>query len=198
MTRRLDLALAVTISSILVCGCGFSMAARPETQDGLDAEPVTESETPTGFEAMHVADVLNTEDGPVVVLADAGENVLLPIWIGTAEALAIALRLDGQAFERPLTHDLVDAMLRELGAELVAVRIDSMDESTFVATLELRDGDRLFLLDSRASDSIAIALSNDAPIFVSHRVIIEAAFPGDLDPAIEENPVSEPLPMMDL
>ena len=175
------------------CGAHTAPVETLANDDGPALVVVPDASAPAGFVEMYVAEVLSTESGPVVVLADPAEGTLLPIWIGTSEAFAIALRLDGRAFERPLTHDLVDALIRELGAELVQVRIDGVQATAYVATLEIRDGERVFLLDSRASDSIALALSHDAPIFVSDRVLMEGGIPLDLlDTAPTNEPPREP------
>ena len=122
---------------------------------------------------MLVYTVMPAEQGNVVLLSDLGETVFVPIFIGDSEALVISLRLTDQAFVRPLTHDLLDAVLRELGAELVEVRIDSLQDSAFVATVQIRRDSSLIMLDSRASDGIALALGNEAPIYVSRDVIAE-------------------------
>ena len=40
---------------------------------------------------------------------------MLPIWIGPAEASAIAMELQGMKAQRPLTHDLLKQILVGLG-----------------------------------------------------------------------------------
>ncbi len=179
MMYQVPKGLVVLITTVLLAGCGTGLTVRdaeivPEVPD-----ETTEVDPMDGYVEMDVADVLSTDSGPVVVLVDPTNSLLLPIWIGSTEALVIALRLDGQAFERPLTHDLVDALLRELGGELVSVKIDNVQGSTFVATLEIRAGERMFLLDSRASDSIAMALGQGIPIYVADRVLIDSAIPAE-------------------
>jgi bifunctional DNase/RNase len=149
---------------------------------GALVEPGPSPSPPEGFSVMTVSGVYPTDVGNVVILTDREGTVLVPIWIGSAEAFVIALRLSGEGFERPLTHDLTDAIIRELGGELVEVRIDSLQGSTFVATVRIRQDDRMVMLDARASDSIALALGHQAPIYVSHRVLAETGIaPGMLD-----------------
>lgn len=171
--------LVVVATVVFLAGCGTGLTVRgPEVVPEVPDE-TADAESMDGYVEMGVADVLSTDSGPVVVLVDPTNSLLLPIWIGSTEALVIALRLDGQAFDRPLTHDLVDALLRELGGELISVKIDNVQGSTFVATLEIRAGDRMFLLDSRASDSIAMALGQGIPIYVANRVLIDSAIPAE-------------------
>lgn len=111
---------------------------------------------------------------PVVILQEiAGERVL-PIWIGPGEASAIAMQLAEMEFSRPLTHDLLCSVLRELGGALQKVIITKVKESTYYAELIVsRNGD-VISLDARPSDSIAVALRVDARIFADEDLLEEA------------------------
>jgi bifunctional DNase/RNase len=121
-----------------------------------------------------VVGVGRTSEGAAVLLGDAAHQIVLPILIGGTEALSIALRSEGRRFARPLTHDLLDAMMRELGGRLLRVRIDDLRGDTFVATIFVRQADRTVELDARPSDAIAMALGNGSPILVSRRVLEHA------------------------
>jgi bifunctional DNase/RNase len=130
-------------------------------------------------------------DNPVVLLkSDEGEDVL-PIWIGHAEAMAIELHLKGSHFERPLTHDLLKTMVENLGASVVKVAITDLREGTFFAKIHLQRGDDVLVIDARPSDSVALALKSNAPIFVSrdvftaHKRALEPE-PGTSPPADDE------------
>jgi len=103
---------------------------------------------------------------PVVLLkADADDDVL-PIWIGTAEATAIFTALAGKSFERPMTHDLLKILIDVLGASVEKVEITGIQSDTYFARIVLRRGDDVFYVDARPSDSIALALRADAPLFI--------------------------------
>jgi hypothetical protein len=109
--------------------------------------------------------------------------------------MAIQLRLERRRFERPLTHDLLDTMIRELGGEVVKVHVDDLKSNTFVATLFIKKGERTLQIDARPSDSIALAVGNRVPVFVSRRVLERAgqdATPPET-PAKEE-PAVQPAP----
>jgi uncharacterized protein len=109
-------------------------------------------------------------DNPVVLLkSDEGEDVL-PIWVGHAEGMAIELQLKGNKFERPLTHDLLKASIESLGATVTKVVITELRESTFFAKIHLQRDGNVAVLDARPSDSVALALRCDAPIFVARDV----------------------------
>ncbi len=102
---------------------------------------------------------------PVVILKETDGERVLPIWIGPGEASAIAMELAGIKFSRPLTHDLLMTIVRGLGSELTRVVITRVVENTYYASLILRRNGEFLSVDSRPSDSIALALRSRAPIF---------------------------------
>ncbi len=108
---------------------------------------------------------------PIVVLQeDEGERIL-PIWIGEAEARSIGIVLAGEEPERPLTHDLLLQLIRGLRAEVTSIAITSLSNNTFFAEIRLQQGGEAVVIDARPSDSIAIALRADAPVFVAEDVL---------------------------
>ena len=107
----------------------------------------------------------------VVILKEPDRERYLPIWIGSAEADAIALRLQGVTPERPLTHDLFATTLDELGVRIRRVVITRLAEETFHARLVLERGGTLIEMDSRPSDALALAVRMDAPIFAAEEVL---------------------------
>jgi len=102
---------------------------------------------------------------PVVILREVAGDRLLPIWIGPGEASAIAMELAGIKFSRPLTHDLLNTVVRSLGSELVRVLITRVVDNTYYASLMLQRNGETITIDSRPSDSVALALRASAPIF---------------------------------
>ncbi|MCK5482598.1 MAG: bifunctional nuclease family protein [Gemmatimonadetes bacterium] len=102
---------------------------------------------------------------PVVILREVDGDRLLPIWIGPGEASAIAMELAGIKFSRPLTHDLLTTVVRGLGSELVRVLITRVVDNTYYASLVLQRNGETITIDSRPSDSVALALRSSAPIF---------------------------------
>jgi len=103
---------------------------------------------------------------PVVILKEVDGERILPIWIGPGEASAIAMVLAGIEFSRPLTHDLLYAIVGEMGGEIVRVQIHRVVENTYFASLLLQRSSGVVAVDSRPSDSVALALRASAPIFV--------------------------------
>ncbi|RCK74571.1 MAG: hypothetical protein IGBAC_1519 [Ignavibacteriae bacterium] len=96
----------------------------------------------------------------------------LPIIIGQFEAQSIALEMEGIKPPRPLTHDLIKNIIDALGLEVTDVVINDLREGTFYATITV-DGQQI---DSRPSDAIALAVRCGIPIYVSEKVMQEAAF----------------------
>ena len=108
---------------------------------------------------------------PVVVLSpvssEPGEERVLPIWIGHSEAWVIAMELSNLAAARPMTHDLLRATLQTFDAKVTRVDVTELREQTFYALITLEKDGEYFQIDARPSDSIAMALKFQAPIFVA-------------------------------
>ena len=104
---------------------------------------------------------------PVVVLRERGGDRVLPIWIGPAEASAIAMQMAKVDFPRPLTHDLIVTLLASLQAGLERVEISRVTDGTYHAELVLRRGEKTVTVDARPSDSIAIALRTRSAILAA-------------------------------
>lgn len=108
---------------------------------------------------------------PVVILKEEDGEGVLPIWIGPGEASAIAMKLAGIEFSRPLTHDLMTSVVEGLGSTLVRVLITKVVDNTYYASLVFRRDGELISIDSRPSDSIALALRAEAPIFADQSLL---------------------------
>lgn len=113
---------------------------------------------------------------PLVLLEEVDSNRRLPLWIGAPEASAIAGYLQGLSSPRPLTHDLLVAVVAALGSRVEQVRIVSVRDTTFHARLDLAGGQAV---DARASDAIAVALASGVPVYASAEVLEAAGFEPD-------------------
>ena len=116
---------------------------------------------------------------PIILLQDEEGDRYLPIWVGAVEATAIAFAQQGIKPPRPLTHDLFTDVLVTLQVKLVEVRITSLTDGVFFAEIEFGGGQ---VLSSRPSDAIALALRNEASIFVAEVVLAAAG----IDIPVEE------------
>ncbi len=152
---------------------------------------MSEQEEPTSPElvAMVVTGLMldPSSNVPIVILRDEERTLFLPIWIGAAEAQAIALRMEGIATQRPMTHDLFTQMCERLGGMISRVVISDLREGTFFADIYLDPSDPQKVLDARPSDAIALALRAQAPIFARRAVLEQAQIvPAALDPSDDE------------
>ena len=112
----------------------------------------------------------------VVMLKEKTSGRYLPIWIGHFEADAIAIPMQKVPVSRPLTHDLLKDTIAQLGATLQRIVITKLEFNTFFATLILQSKEgTVHEVDARPSDSIAVALRADAPIFVAEDVLNQVA-----------------------
>jgi len=112
----------------------------------------------------------------VIVLKERNGNRFLPIIIGISEVTAIKMKISGIQPPRPLTHDLLKNTIASLGASLQRIVITKLEFNTFFAQLILqREDGTLHAVDARPSDSIAVALRADAPIFVAEEVLNQVA-----------------------
>jgi uncharacterized protein len=125
---------------------------------------------------------------PIVLLRERSGERYLPIWIGAAEAAAIALSLQGVVTPRPMTHDLLKTILEDLSVEVQRIIVTELRDSTFYASIQMQKGTDALEISSRPSDAIALAVRMSVPIFASEDVLEEAAIliPGDEDEEVEK------------
>jgi len=107
----------------------------------------------------------------VVILQERDGARLLPIWIGQPEAEAIVMQMNNVKRERPLTHDLCKSLILGLGGALRRVQITKVQQRTYYAELHLSTRNGEVQIDARPSDSIAVALRLQAPIFVQESLL---------------------------
>ena len=110
----------------------------------------------------------------VVILKEKESDRYLPIWIGPAEADAIAVRLQEVAVSRPLTHDLLRSIIDALGGNVQYIVVNDLANDTFYARIIMDVDGRKMEIDSRPSDAIALAVRVQAPIFAEETVLEKA------------------------
>lgn len=117
--------------------------------------------------------IINEKRGEqIVVLKEKDGKRRLPIIIGISEASAIKMKVSGITPPRPLTHDLLNDIINSLGGKLEKVIIDNLQTNTFYAKLIIKTVEgEIKMIDARPSDSIALALRAQAPIFVDKNVL---------------------------
>lgn len=122
---------------------------------------------------------------PVVLLKTRDERYI-PIFIGLFEAVSIHSALNGPPPPRPLTHDLFSDTLTALRAGLREVRIDSIDDGVYYATLSLDTQIGDLSIDSRPSDGIALAVRKNAPVYIDSGLMAESAVTRDQLPELRD------------
>jgi len=107
---------------------------------------------------------------PIMLLQKPNTNKVLPIWIGTIEAVSIAYAQEGFVHPRPQTHDLLLNILDSLNAKILYVTITDIHDKTYFAEIKVSTHEGELTLSSRPSDAIALALRSSAEIFVDSSV----------------------------
>lgn len=116
-----------------------------------------------------------TRNEQMIVFREKEGTRYLPVVIGIAEVNAIKMKLSGIKPPRPLTHDLILQMIEQFDAKLEKAVIDRLQNNTFYAKLHLKKkSDGEIIIDARPSDSVALALRANAPIFVTEEIMGEA------------------------
>lgn len=119
----------------------------------------------------------DTGKSPIIVLKDVDESRVLPIWIGPLEASSISVALNKVPFDRPMTHDLMLNVIRNMGGTLKRIEVIEIDGGTFYAELVLETESGTMRVDSRPSDAIAIAVREECPMYVASEVFEKAGAP---------------------
>jgi bifunctional DNase/RNase len=107
----------------------------------------------------------------VVILREKDADRYLPIWIGPAEADAIAVRLQDVSVARPLTHDLLRNAIEQLGGRVAYIVVNDLANDTFFARIVLDVNGETVEIDSRPSDAIALAVRVEVPIYAEEGVL---------------------------
>lgn len=116
-----------------------------------------------------------TSDQQVIVLKERYGQRSFPIVIGIVEIFAIDRRLKGIRPPRPMTHDLLDSVIENLGAKIEKIVIDDLKSHTFYAKITLISNGQTVEIDSRPSDAIALAVVSNAPIYVAEHIFEKAS-----------------------
>ena len=114
------------------------------------------------------------DDHQYVILKEVDGERNFPIVIGIFEATSIDRRVKGLPSPRPLTHDLIIAVVDQLGGDIQDIVISDLKEHTYFAKLRVRKDGELTEVDCRPSDALAVAVASRVPIYVEESVLGEA------------------------
>lgn len=132
----------------------------------------------------------STTQSHVVILQEKDGERLLPIWIGQPEAESILMQMHNIKRQRPLTHDLCRSLIVGLGGTLEGVHITRVEKNTYFAELRVVRAGEIVRVDSRPSDSIAVALRLQAPIFAAEELLTDVRVEESTEGA-EDSPAGE-------
>lgn len=173
------------LASLLVlglAGCSASSGQHRGEPGSEEAEGGERSEVPNraagGEQDLQPAEITTVgwdglSNAPLVLLREVATGQVVPIWVGVAEAQAIAAALHGVDFPRPMTHDLMSDLVRGLGGRLEALHIHDIRNGTYygLLKLEVEGREEPLLVDTRPSDGMALALRTGAEILISRKVL---------------------------
>jgi len=146
------------------------------------------------FVRADVWTVAQTEQGNVVLIRPKESDLVVPIFIGQLETQSILIGLGKVDMPRPLTHDLLLAVVRDLGAELLRVEIRDLRDRTFYANIIIKAPLGEVVIDARPSDAIALAIRTKAEVYIAEDVVEAAGVPVDM---VRESVVSDEEPADD-
>lgn len=132
-----------------------------------------------------------TSQQRIVLLRLLDENKYLPIWIGPFEAEAITIALQEIEMARPQTHDLILQTLVQMNARLMRVEVVSLKKDVFYGNLVIEKEEQIIEIDSRPSDSIALAVRAHVPILVASDIIDAAGITVEPDIQIDQAETEE-------
>jgi len=115
----------------------------------------------------------------LVVLRGLRDELYLPIWVGQFESDAITVALKDMEQERPMTHDLLQSIIQQMGGELRYVYINNLRKDVFFALIVIDVGGETIEIDARPSDAIALSVRTRTPIFVDGTVMDKAGIRPD-------------------
>jgi len=130
-------------------------------------------------------------DMQIIELSEVDGDRTFPIVIGLPEAFAIERRLKGIEIPRPQTHDLLGAVIKQMGGTLKRIVINDLAEGTFFARLVIQQDGQEIEIDSRPSDAIALGVAEDAPIYVAEHVLEQTQHDKAVEDADEEEDEDE-------
>jgi bifunctional DNase/RNase len=130
-----------------------------------------------------------TNQQRVVLLREVDADRYLPIWIGPYEAESITIALQEIEIARPQTHDLLMRSIEQLKGKLLRVEVIALKGDVFYGNLVVQAGEDLLHIDSRPSDSLALAVRAHVPILIARGVLDLAGITPeeDLQSSLEED-----------
>lgn len=116
--------------------------------------------------------IISNEGFSVVEVKIEGDNLTLTgncrsvtMTVSEHQALSIDIGLRDEFYVRPLTHDIINDILKDYGIKLLAARIDSFTSGIYTAKIFLQQGTKTLEIDTRPTDAIGIAIRQKLPVY---------------------------------
>lgn len=140
--------------------------------------------------------VLNSMQPAALVMEPIEEHQrtksrIVPVWVGPAEAMQLGMAVEHMRTPRPLTHDLMLDALTNLDARIDHAVINDVKGTTFFAKLYLKQGDRTNGVDTITGDAIALAIREDAPIYIDEKTLDKGSYPYIIREDASESEIEE-------
>jgi uncharacterized protein len=130
----------------------------------------------------------------LIILRQVEGERYLPIWVGNYEAEAITVALQEIEMLRPLTHDLLKSVFGAFEAELRRVEITALRDDIFFGSIVAEADGKVYNIDARPSDAIALAVRAHIPILVEASVMAQAGITPEKDSNGKDLPPAETPP----
>ncbi len=157
-------ALAPRLAPLIDIQEGTAMAATTGVPDWIEVS-VTEVRREDG----------DPETRKHIMVLEAADGQQLPIWVGPAEAMALAMTLEAVETARPLTYQMAAGLLAASGARLTEARVTRLTDGVFYAVLIVDGPAGRREVDARPSDAVTLASVVSVPIRVDAGLFAEAS-----------------------
>lgn len=117
--------------------------------------------------------ISETSEEQIIILKEVGGSRSFPIVIGLYEAATLDRKIKNVKTPRPLTHDLVENIIKSFKTVLSRIVVYQLKNNTFYANLVLQSNGQETKVDARPSDAIILAVQMKAPIYVEEKVLNE-------------------------
>lgn len=124
-----------------------------------------------GFSEVERIDVGIVEDMGIVALKSGCYELVANV--EPMQAYSLQLGKEGKFAERPNAHDIAAEVFRNLGIEVLMVKITELRGNAFYAKIFLRQNDKILSIDARPSDAMAIALRMNSTIYINQTLLEE-------------------------
>jgi len=179
-------ARVLVVAFIVTLGPSTGLAAKAD-------KPKKDKPAPGEVTAVISQNIPSLMGGFSVILKDVASDTYMPVFVGTAEGVAIQRGLDRERSPRPMTHELLEDVIARLGGTVDHLTISDLVDGTYYGILYIKQDKKMHEIDCRPSDGMALATAAAAPIKISDKVLAQAGMSA-AEMQAEGYPVATPTP----